>query len=481
MPLLELSTWQLLVLFQHELLLFAGIFFLIGALDDVAVDLCWLWLRLTGRARSGKIDSAPLATAELEGLAAVFIPAWQEASVIGDTIAHALNAWPQAELRLYVGCYRNDPATIEAVTTAASGDPRLRLVIHDRAGPTTKADCLNRLYRALLEDEVRTGLRARMVVFHDAEDMVDPAALKLLDMAVSQADFVQLPVLALPQAGSRWIGSHYCEEFAEAHGKALVVRDALGAALPAAGVGCAVARDALKRLARERGGEGPFEAESLTEDYELGLRIAELGGRCRFIRMRHLDGGLIATRAYFPARLDLVVRQKTRWIHGIAFQGWDRMGWHSGAGKAGLAEHWMRMRDRRGPLTALVLFAGYLLLALSALGWVVAALGHGEAVALSPVLKLLLAANFAAFLWRVIFRFGFSAREFGVKEGLRAVLRIPITNIIAIMAGRRALVAYVRSLVGHGVVWDKTPHFDHPSRAGDPAMTRARARARSLA
>lgn len=164
----------------------------------------------------------------------------------------------------------------------------------------------------------------RMVVFHDAEDMVDPAALRLLDRAVATSDFVQLPVLPLPQPNSRWIGSHYCEEFAEAHGKGLVVRDALGAALPAAGVGCAVSRTALARLAAARGGTNPFETESLTEDYELGLRIADQGGRCRFVRARHTNGELVATRAYFPAWLDHVVRQKTRWIHGIAFQGWDR-------------------------------------------------------------------------------------------------------------------------------------------------------------
>jgi adsorption protein B len=48
-------------------------------------------------------------------------------------------------MRLYIGCYRNDPATLAAASAAAKGDARLRLVIHDRDGPSTKADCLNRL------------------------------------------------------------------------------------------------------------------------------------------------------------------------------------------------------------------------------------------------------------------------------------------------------------------------------------------------
>ena len=54
------------------------------------------------------------------------------------------------------------------------------------------------------------------------------------------------------------LGSHYCEEFAEAHGKAMVVRDWLGAGLPGAGVGCAAARAALERLAARRADSLPF-------------------------------------------------------------------------------------------------------------------------------------------------------------------------------------------------------------------------------
>lgn len=459
MAIWDLSVWQWIVLFQHELLLFAGVFFLIGAIDDLALDFTWLWMRLTGRTRTHQVNRASLAGLELEGDAAIFVPAWDEAEVIGDTIAHMLAAWPQDNLKLYVGCYRNDPETIAAVTKAAPGDPRLRLVIYDQAGPTTKADCLNRLYQALISDEQRGGQKVRMVVFHDAEDMVDPAALPLLDRAMAHADFVQLPVLPMPQVGSRWLGSHYCEEFAEAHGKALPVRDALTATVPAAGVGCAAGRAALDRLAHSHDNQLPFAADSLTEDYELGISIAEQGGRGQFLRARGEDGELVATRAYFPARLDHIVRQKTRWVHGIALQGWDRLGWTMRP-----SEIWMRMRDRRGPMTALVLLIAYLLLALSTLGWVAAMLGHGEHLQLSTPLKLLLAVNVFSFVWRALMRFAFTAREYGTAEGVRAVLRLPVANIIAIMAGRRALFAYCRSLLGRAVVWDKTPHHAHPAR-----------------
>ncbi|MEL6238162.1 MAG: glycosyl transferase family protein [Pseudomonadota bacterium] len=456
--------WELLALVQYELLLFAGFFFLIGAIDDILIDALWVWLKITGKAKTPLVHRAELVKQPLNGPVAVFIPALHEAAVIRATLVHALTVWPQAGLRVYVGCYPNDPDTIAAAMKAASecarsGDHRLRIVIHDRPGPSTKADCLNRLHQALRDDERRSGRLFASVVFHDAEDMVDPGALSMLDEAIAEgADFVQIPVEPLPQEQSRWLGSHYCEEFAEAHGKAMVVREALGAALPAAGVGCAVSRRALHQLSRRRIDGAPFEAQSLTEDYELGLAISSMGGTARFIRARGEDGAFVATRAFFPNRLSHVVRQKTRWVHGIALQGWNRMGW-----TRGVLETWMRARDRRGPLSALVLLVGYTLLLLTMTLWIAAEAGFAPELSLSPLLALLIGANFAAFAWRAAWRFGFTAQTHGWREGVRAVLRIPLTNVISILSGRRAIVAYARTLGGRKVEWDKTPHLSHPA------------------
>lgn len=456
MPIGGVPFDEWLALVEHELLLFAGIFFLLGALDELAVDILWLWLKLTGRARTARLSGRQ--TGSLSGRTAVFIPAWHEAQVIGATVSHALAVWPHAELRLYIGCYRNDDATVVAVTAAAGGDPRLRIVIHDRDGPSTKADCLNRLYRALRDDERRTGVRSRMIVLHDAEDMVDPAALALLDEAIEAAQLVQLPVLPVPVRGASWVSGHYMEEFAEAHGKSMVVRDALGAGIPSAGVGCAVSRDMLDRLEEMRGGEGPFAAECLTEDYELGLNVAILGGRQRFLRCRDAAGRLVATRACFPGQFNQAVRQKTRWVHGIAFQGWDRLGWDWRP-----SELWMRLRDRRGPLTALVLFVAYLVALLVGLRWLLAAAGIGPEFKLPPLLELLLVFNFVAFVWRAAWRFAFTAREYGWRQGLFAVARIPLANVIAIFAGRGAFLAYAKTLGGRAPKWEKTEHSVHPA------------------
>jgi adsorption protein B len=352
---------------EHELLLFAAIWFAVGSLDELGIDLLWFWLRLTGRARTGKVPAD--SQSPLRGVAAVFVPAWQEAAVVGAMLRHTLEAWPQKDLRIYAGCYRNDMPTLAAMMGAAR-DPRLRIVVHNCDGPTTKADCLNRLYAALIEDERRGSFRARSIILHDAEDMVHPAALGLLDRGLDDADFVQLPVRPEPQSGSRWVAGHYCDEFAESHGKAMVVRDWLGVGLPAAGVGCAFSRASVDAIAARRGSHEPFAAECLTEDYECGLLIGQIGGAAKFVRMRDAEGHLVATREFFPAGLGPSVRQKTRWMHGIAFQGWDRLGWFGGP-----VDMWMALRDRRGLLTAVVLAAAYLLILIEAVLGIARAFG----------------------------------------------------------------------------------------------------------
>src|SRR3546814_19074060 len=93
---------------------------------------------------------------------------------------------------------------------------------------------------------------------------------------------VQIPVMPLIQRKERWVGGHYGDEFAEAHGKELVVRSRLRLPLPSSGVGCALTRRPLALLPIERAGE-PFPCHSLTADAERGLLIGDYGMVTRFI------------------------------------------------------------------------------------------------------------------------------------------------------------------------------------------------------
>jgi len=445
-------------LLRNELLLFAGVGLLLGGLDDMVLDMLYgarrLWRALTVYSRVPRMTARDLPPPGEAGPIAVFVPAWDEAAVIGAMLRGCLAAWPNENLHIFVGLYPNDRPTIEVVADLAAGPGagRITLVINEQPGPTTKADCLNQLWRALRRWEVAEGREALAVVLHDAEDVVHPDALRVIGLLMPRFALVQLPVLPLVSARSRWVAGHYCDEFSEAHGKALLVREALGAALPSAGVGCGFNRAALGRVAAARE-DRPFDATSLTEDYELGLRLGQDGGRGALVRMRDAEGGLIATREYFPDTLTAAVRQKARWTVGIALAGWDRMGW-TGPWR----ERWMRLRDRRAALAALVLFAAYMGLVLGVLAHGTALLA-GQAPAPWPApLPALLAATTVMLAWRLMVRMLFVWRAYGWGEALRSIPRAIIANVIAMMAARRAVMLYWRHLRGQALAWDKTQH-----------------------
>jgi adsorption protein B len=441
---------------MREAALFAASGFLILGLSDLAVDLVWLGLRARGLGRPlPAVEELP--RPERPGRLAIFVPAWDEAVVIADMLRGAVSAWPVDDWRIYVGTYPNDPATAAAAAHVA--DPRVRVVTGAEPGPTTKADCLNRLWHALLADEAEEGRRAKAVILHDAEDLVHPDELRIFDSLIERFELVQLPVLPLIHPDSRWLGGHYADEFAESHGKEMVVRCALGAGLPSAGVGCAFSRAALGRLAGEKGGL-PFDGDSLTEDYELGLRLADAGGRCAFARFAAADGSLVATREYFPGTLTASVRQKARWMTGIALSGWDRLGWSGGA-----AERWMRLRDRQSLLAAILLGAGYLALAL----WLALKAWQGSGGAgpapLPAALSVLVTVNLGLLGWRLALRSGFTAAAYGWREGVRSVPRMAIGNAVMMLAAASAFSRYRALRRGGRPRWDKTAHIFPVSRA----------------
>ncbi len=447
-----MGALELLDAVARELALFAGVGLLIGGLDDLLVDACYLALRLFRRRNRLTVATLPPAPPLRF---AVLVPAWDEAEVIGAMLRTSMMRLHGAEYRIFVGCYPNDPATIAAVR--AVGDDHVELVIGPLPGPTTKAANLNSLWRAVRD----SGWDADAVVVHDAEDVLHPDELVVFSALLAGEDVVQLPVLPIVDRGSPLLSGHYADEFAESHTRSLVVRSAIGAALPLAGTGFAIRAALLERTAGRRGGY-PFDARSLTEDYELGLNLAEIGARGCFARVREDAGdALVAVRAIFPGALDAAVRQKARWMTGIALAGWDRTGW---ARPLAVGDHWMRLRDRRAPLAMLVLAAAYGAM----LAWATAGTAHVligmDAAPLSPALSTLLAINTSLLGWRLLVRAAFTGRAYGWREALVSPVRFLVGNAVDLLAAPRALIAYLRLLRGGAPVWHKTAH-----RFPDPA------------
>ena len=437
-----------------ELALFAGVGFFLFGLNDLAVDLIYFtrrfWRALTIYRRHRRAYASYYVFNKDPGFMAVLVPAWDESAVIASMLKATLKRLDYDDYRIFVGYYRNDPATAAAI--ASVSEERLVAVQVEADGPTTKADCLNHLYDALVAYEIDSGKSAKAVVLHDAEDVVHRFELRIFDGLISRAAVVQLPVLPLIDPNSRWISGHYCDEFAEAHSKELVVREAVGAAIPLAGVGCAISRNAIAKLAAMNEGR-PFAGTSLTEDYEMGLRIGSLGLKTIFVRIPAQPGepGVVASRGHFPATLGAAVRQKARWLGGIALAGWDRMGWNGGIG-----ERWMRLRDRRGPFAALLIVSAYVAAFLWSQLWFATLLGAPVEVRIDPLLASLLTVNAWLLAWRVLMRAGFTASAYGFEEGLLSMPRLFVGNVIAVLSAFRALSLH---LGGRTPRWDKTQHI----------------------
>lgn len=449
-------------LLTRELLLLAALGVAVSSLDDLLFDMLYfarqIWRRMTvyrvrrrSDARSlpgGGTRSAPIA---------VFVPAWDEAEVIGPMLGAFTRRMIFPHYRVFVGVYPNDAATLRVV--AGLADPRIALVVVERDGPTTKAHCLNAIWRAMCRHEEAFGVRFKAIVLHDAEDVVHPRELGVIDYLIPAKAMVQLPVVPFADAESRWIAGHYLDEFAESHTKDMVVREAIGAAIPAAGVACGFERAMMGWIADDLGG-APFDPVSLTEDYELGHRIHARGGKAIFVRIPGRAGAPhVTTREHFPATLEAAVRQKSRWLLGIALHGWDRIGW-----QGGLAARYMLMRDRKALLNALVVIVAY-----------VAALAYAAAIVLKstvPDARLLpavvepgsalhglLRLTTVLLAWRLAMRMMFTGRQHGIIEAVRALPRAFIGNIVNFLAALRASALYVRGAIRKTApVWEKTAH-----------------------
>lgn len=411
----------------------------ISSIDDLVLIGLWLWLR--ARVPLNPLESVDFS--EPERNIAIFTPLWQEDGVVRDMVTHNVTGIQYRRYHFFIGAYPNDEPTVDAIRELEGrfSNVHLALVPHD--GPTSKADCLNWIYQQMVLQEEQSNERFDAIMTHDAEDLIHPQSLRSVNARLRDYDMIQVPVLPLATGLGELVHGVYIDEFSEFQARDLFVRARLGGFLPSAGVGTAFSRRALERLAVSADNR-IFEPGCLTEDYENGFRVKDLG-----FRQILLPAGadVIATREYFPRTWASATKQRTRWVTGIVWQGMERHGWQGGP-----RQWWWHWRDRKGlignpvSLVANGLFVYGLFVPI-----------HHPLMALAPFLvgmAVLQAATRAAVVYRV----------FGWRHALLSPLRIPLANAINTTASVRATWRYWRAKIrGEPLVWLKTAH-QYPNR-----------------
>jgi len=464
--------------FTHWMIIIVALVILLSSLDDLFIDLIYwfrqAWRELVVRRRHPALPIERLSEVDEKPLA-IMIPAWQEAGVISRMLENTVQILKYNRYVIFVGTYSNDLATGTEVDQVARHIRNLQHVTVPNPGPTCKADCLNWVVQGIFEYEKRHKMQFAGVVMHDSEDIVHPLELKLFNFLLPRKDLVQLPVLSLERNWHEFVAGTYVDDFAEWHSKDLVVREVLTGQVPCAGVSACFSRRALLALNEGTGGQ-PFNTETLTEDYDISLRLSRLGMSEVFVKFpvsyevsrKRAFGllpdrtvtieSLIATREYFPSKMRAAVRQKARWLLGIAIQGWGQIGW-----PGSLAMKYLLFRDRKTVVTSFVAILAYLLVLNYLLLWGVGLWRGedyaGEVLALEGWVAVLFAANLVLLANRAAQRFYFVARNYGWEQGLMSLPRMVVGNFINFFAASRALRQWFSHLAtGAQIAWDKTEH-----------------------
>lgn len=435
-----------------------SVYLLLSGLDDLFLDL----LALFRQRHPTRRDFLP------ERPTAILIPLWHEDEVIGRMVRHNLGALRYSAFDCFIGVYPNDRKTVHVVRQLASEFPRVHLAVLPHDGPTVKADCLNWAFQHMLLYEESSGTRYENIVIHDAEDVMHPDSLDAINTALASAGMAQYPVLPFRTPLKDFTHGVYCDDFAEGQALHLNARVHAGAFLPGCGVGTGFSREAVEALAATSANR-LFDPESLTEDYDVGLRLHELGFEQTFIPLAHAGGQLTATREYFPETVSSAIRQRTRWITGNSLQAWSKHGWGRGR-LASCGNRYFLWRDRKGlwgnPLS---LFCNILLM-YAALSLIRSQVAGGpwhfaRGLPRGTWMGFIYVANSALCLERMAVRTWVVSRVYGVAAGSLAPLRMLWGNWINCWASTLALVRFARAwLRNEPLRWVKTNHA-FPTRA----------------
>ncbi len=454
---------------DHGILLILApmaLWILISGLDDLFITVVFFLTRRGGFRwpAAEELDACP------ERRIAILVPLWRENGVIGQMLDHNLAALRYRNYDIFVGVYPNDEATVRAVSDAAARHPRVHMAMGAHKGPTSKGDNLNSIYAFLRCFEVTHGCHFDVIMTHDAEDLIHPDSLRMINLLSKDYAMVQVPVLALPTGIREFTHGLYCDEFGEYQQKDIPVRQYLGGFLPSNGVGTGFERSALEHLAATRGGR-IFDPQCLTEDYENGYCLHALGYPQIFVPLRFSSEGLLATREYFPRHWSAAVRQRSRWVAGIALQSWERHGW-----RAPWKQIYWFWRDRKGLVGSLLSPFANLALLYGLAGWLAAG-RNVQAWDLGREMPLWASACCGVTLWISLVQLGvrmwLSSRIYGWRFAAAAPLRLPWGNLVNFMATVKAVRQFLEARwQKRSLDWVKTDHVYLPPGSAVPGRPR---------
>ena len=462
---------------MHTLAVIIGMVFTISGVMDLSIDfthIAWKIRRFFIRK-----DIHPLTIERLEAREqqriAIFIAAWHESDVIAKTLTNACQTIHYNNYDIFVGTYPNDPDTQHEVDKVAKVNAHVHKVVTPDPGPTNKAANLNHVFNAILDYETRTESYFDIIVMHDSEDVIHPYSLLVYNYLLPRKDMIQIPVFPLPLPLNKVTHWTYADEFAENHTKILRVRELNDGFVPSAGVGTGFTKRAFQQLAIST--QEIFSPNTLTEDYQLGLRINLQGMKAAFVNIRippseahpteKAPTEWVATRALFPTDFKHAVKQKTRWNIGIVLQGWANLGW-----KGSLGVKWDLLQDRKALISTPVNFFGYLVFLYFLLYQIVQHYSGTPMPVLiekGTFLYTLVLISTGFMVWRMLNRALAVDKIYGFWPAITSIPRSIWGNVINFAALSRAVYQYFMNKVRkREVAWDKTAH-EFPSIVADEA------------
>jgi adsorption protein B len=441
---------QFVLMFSIPLIVFYFIF----GLDDFFVDfLAWaLECRPTQLSR----EELQEILSEKEKRIGILVASWKESGVLRKMVRGNSRIIRYRNYDFILGVYPNDLDTLAEAQELAEQYPNVRVVVNSLPGPTSKGQMLNEMIRAAQEDAEEYADVYDGYLIHDSEDIIHRYALSLVNAELNSADFIQVPIFSLPVEKTEFVAGTYIDEFSEYHTKDILLRHRLGVPIPSAGVGTALSsRLVAAYLAAQDG--NLLNEKSLTEDYELGVSTSRYGlvsaFACHYFINEKGAVEYIATREYFPKSFSRSIRQKTRWTVGIAFQGFQHLGWHGG-----VFERYFLYRDRKGPYTHLLVASGWLFFFYCAYRGL-SEPTFAQALSDSPLLYFGFAFNAFFMINRILQRMYCVSQVYGFSMAAVGIVRLPIVNLINAVAGFQAIQQYARSrLFGFTLTWVKTEH-----------------------